>query len=104
MTQTIGNINNFKCVEDREEFEWRTNWGVIGTAAEYRTVSRLIYEVTLQDGQAKPALPVNPGGLVVGSQSGGWTCEDRGVTDPYGARLKRVYHETWVKRSEWSTW
>ena len=101
MTQTIGNINNFKCVEEREEYEWRTNWGVLGTATEYRTVSRCIYELTLENGRAMPAIQ-NPGGYEVGRT--GWTGEDRGITDPYGARLRRVYHETWVKKSDWEEW
>jgi hypothetical protein len=101
---TLGNINNFKCVEDVEEIEWRTNGRVLGAPVEFRSVARKTYEVTLEDGKPKPTSPVNPGGLTVGTKTGTWRCESRGVTDPYGIPLRRVYHETWISRGKWEAW
>lgn len=90
---TTNFLTEFKCVDRREEYVWRNGiWR--GTYYGYTVVSTEVWEALLADGEAQPASYVNPGAKAVGQ----WRCEDRGVSDPFGAPLRRVYHETWVSR------
>ncbi|MFA6718937.1 MAG: hypothetical protein WCS15_07640 [Prevotella sp.] len=93
--KVIKNINDWKLVDEREEYEYRyygfTSWMVKRRPKRFYT-----WQITLDDGAAKPSSPANPG-----SYSLPCRCEDRGVSDPYGTVLQRVYHETWVTTGSW---
>ena len=93
-TGTTHFLTGFKKVDEFEEYEWYGNW-VTGQYDRYRVVTKEVWEALLADGEPKPANFVNPGGKAVGT----WRCESRGVSDPFGTPLRRMYHETWVMRS-----
>lgn len=93
-TGTTKFLTSFARTDEREEYEWYGNW-VTGQYDRYRVVTTEVWEALLDDGEPKPASFVNPGRKAVGV----WKCESRGVSDPFGTPLRRMYHETWVMRS-----
>ena len=91
--KTTNFLTEFAMTECREEYEWYNSlWA--GQYRRYRIVTTQVWEALLEDGEEMPTQYINPDKKSIGA----WRCEDRGLSDPFGSPLRRMYHETWVSR------